>query len=225
MDQILVLFDIDGTLISNSNAGIQAYIAAIEHCCGVKVALGDYVTDGKTDLMIMGELMKRHGIDTDSVDMNRLIDAYLSALPSKLTQDSGFILPGVIELLIELSEDQEFIVGLATGNLEDGAREKLSVHDLYKYFTVGGYGSDAADRSKMIAAGIAKAKAQTKNPIRKIVVIGDTPMDISAGKDNEAIVIAVATGKFGMQELERLGADYTISDLKDTKSIIAILSS
>lgn len=224
MDQVLVLFDIDGTLISNSKAGIEAYITAIEMCCGVKVELGDYVPDGKTDLLIMGELLARYNIDVKSVDMEKLAYSYVSVLPDKLIHDPGSVLPGVREILDDLSADKRFILGLATGNLEKGAQRKLAIHNIYDYFTVGGFGSDATDRHSVVEAGILKATRQTPGVIRKSVVIGDTPMDIQAAKSNGIEVLAVATGKFSVENLQKAGADLVVSDLKRNKDeIIAFL--
>lgn len=223
MDQILILFDIDGTLISNSTAGIRAYASAIDHCYGIKVDTSDYVSDGKTDLMIMGELMQRHGIDVATVDLNRLAQEYLSVLPLKLVHDSGSVLPGVVELLTKLSSDKQFVLGLATGNLEKGAQEKLSIHGLDTFFTVGGYGSDATERALVVAAGINKANEKTKGAIRKSVVIGDTPMDVKAAKANNISVLAVATGKFSIEELEQSGADFVVADLTEVDVVIDFL--
>ncbi len=220
MDQVLVLFDIDGTLISNSRAGTEAYIAAIEMCYDIKVEIGDYVPDGKTDLLIMSELLARYNIDMKDTDIEKLVGSYLSVLPEKLLLDPGSVLPGVQDLLDELSDNDAIILGLATGNLENGAKKKLDIHRLYKYFSVGGFGSDAADRHSVVEAGIHKAKSLAKGNIRRSVVIGDTPMDIKAAKSNGVEVLAVATGKFPMEKLKDAGADLVVSDLKNYKEEI-----
>lgn len=223
MEKVLLLFDIDGTLISNSNAGIRSCISAIEMCCNVHISSRGYMTDGKTDLVILRELMTIHGIDVDTVDINQLAQTYLSILNQNLVVDSGHVLPGVRELLEELSSDDKFMLGLATGNLEQGAKEKLTIHRLFNYFVVGGYGSDALDRPLLVAVGISKANEKLTGRIKKTILIGDTPLDINAAKKNNIPVLAVATGKYTVEELNIAGGDIVVHDLTDTKYIISSL--
>ena len=126
MNPILVLFDIDGTLVGGSKAGEDAYLSAIQHCYGCRVNLSGYSSAGKTDLLVMRELLERHSFKIDAIDMECLTNAYLEALPEMIIRDPGTVLPGVRALLDILSQRDDFILGLATGNLEEAAKNLFS---------------------------------------------------------------------------------------------------
>lgn len=224
MQPILVLFDIDGTLVGGSNAGENAYVIAIQKCYGYRINLNGYSSAGKTDLLVMRELLERHSFNVDAIDMECLTNAYLEALPEMIVRDPGTVLPGVRALLDILSQRDDFVLGLATGNLEKAAAMKLSFHKLYHYFSVGGFGSDAIDRTAIIAAGIRKAKELFVSDFSKIVVVGDTPRDIQAARLNGVSIIAVATGIFSEDALKSAKPDLVLPNLRETERIVKILT-
>jgi phosphoglycolate phosphatase len=224
MNPILVLFDIDGTLVGGSKAGEDAYVNAIQHCYGCRINLSGYSSSGKTDLLVMRELLERHNFKIDAIDMECLTNAYLEALPEMIVRDPGTVLPGVKALLDILSQRDDFILGLATGNLEKGAAMKLGFHELYQYFSVGGFGSDAIDRAAIIAAGIRKAKELFVSDFSKIVVVGDTPRDIQAARSNEVAILAVATGIFSEDALKSAEPNLVLPNLRETDRIVDILT-
>ena len=152
-----------------------------------------------------------------------LLEKYYVHLTTLAPQHPGRLLPGVTELLSQLSQIEEYKLALGTGNLEAGARIKLAPHDLNRFFPVGGFGDDSSERAQIIAAGIAKAKKLYQTEFAKIVVIGDTPRDIACAQANEVYSIAVTTGDHDRAELEAAGATVVLEDLSQPVTFMAAL--
>ena len=217
----LLMFDIDGTLILNSTAGLTAYLRALHDRFGVKLTSADLAPAcGKTDLIILRELLDTAGLEEESPQDSELIAQYYTRLREALQEEPGDIAPGAMELLERLAKEQGMFLALGTGNLAEGARIKLAHHNLDHYFTTGGFSEDGATRNELIARGVTKAKRVFNTAFDKVIVIGDTPRDIACAKDNDFYSIAVATGSFGVQELEDAGADRVLDDLVNTEEII-----
>ncbi len=193
----------------------MAYIEAIRSCFDLEVDLEGYSTSGKTDLLILQDLLKREGVQKDKINLVDVANSYLLSLKRTVTRDPGKILPGVVELLKKLDSMDEVYLALGTGNLEEAARVKLRVHKLNAYFPVGGYGSDAPRRADLIAAGIRKASEHYRTDFTITAVIGDTPFDIEAAARNKVHSLAVATGPYGMRALQKAGATLVLRDLQD----------
>jgi len=155
--------------------------------------------------------------------MMRLFDAYLWHLEAAVRLDPGVVCPGVRELLTTLSYRAHIHMALATGNLERGARLKLAVHGLDRYFETGGFGSDASRREAVIAAAIAKAEAHYGIRFQRVSVIGDTPQDVVCARANKVHSVGVATGPFGVDALQQSGAALVFADLSDTDLIVSAL--
>src|SRR5690606_34149149 len=95
----------------------------------------------------------------------------------------GWCLPGVHELLNAFAHNPDFRLALGTGNVERGARVKLTVHQLNHYFPTGGFGDDAEERADILAAGLRRAREFYNCDFRQVIVIGDTPSDIAAARE------------------------------------------
>ena len=111
-------------------------------------------------------------------------------------------------------------MGLGTGNLEAAARLKLSLHSLDGFFETGGFGDDALNRGNVIAAGIRKAHRAYGISFQRVVVIGDTPGDIEAGKANGVHSVAVATGVYSVAELKRRNPTLVVRNMKEPEKFI-----
>jgi phosphoglycolate phosphatase len=228
----LALFDIDGTLISANGAGMRALYQAFQLTFDLNVKDGIVQPDGKTDPLIVKELMSYLNI-TDRWDPNiqqRLFSYYREFLEVEIgkAKELGYlqILPGVLELLRILSEQQDFAIGLATGNLEQGARIKLEKVGLNHFFRFGGFGSDSEDRTVLTRIGIQRGIREiAPASFESVCVIGDTPFDIMHGHAADACVIAVASAKYSMDELRRYNPDLLVSDLTDATVIINFIRS
>ena len=220
----LLLFDIDGTLTKNSLSGRLSYAKAFKDRFGFDLDLATADLSGKTDLLIFGELLRSCSLDPKLANDPLLLESYYAHLTTLAPLHPGRLLPGVTELLSQLSQLVEYKLALGTGNLEAGARIKLAPHDLNRFFAVGGFGDDSSERAQIIAAGITKAKKLYQTEFTKIVVIGDTPRDIACAQANEVYSIAVTTGDHDRAELEAAGATVVLEDLSQPAAFIKTIS-
>jgi len=221
----LLLFDIDGTLIKSGGAAIKAAELAFENIYNVKNVMNGIRADGKTDPLILKEMFKK-GLNRDFT-MNEaeiIFGEYLKILDLKLQNGNKItVLPGILELLNELLDKQDVILGLATGNIEQGARVKLKYSGLDHFFSFGGFGSDSENREQLIRAAIERGRRVADRHLDKIFVIGDTPLDITCGRAAGAITVGVCTGTYNYGQLESHNPDFLFKDLLDTDSFINIL--
>jgi len=208
----LLIFDVDGTLIT-TRAGRKAFNHALEKVFGLADAAGQVAMAGRTDPLIYRELCEANGWDPGSFGAWKV--EFLAALGEQLRHDPGFMHPGVGPLLQACSQEPEFVLALGTGNVEEGARLKLAAHDLNRYFATGGFGEDGATRDEVIATAVVRAERQHGSPFRRVLVIGDTPHDISCGKANRCLTVGVATGYHAREELIGCGADLVLESFAD----------
>jgi phosphoglycolate phosphatase-like HAD superfamily hydrolase len=223
----LVLFDIDGTLLNSHGAGRRAMEAALYSVFGV-TGSRSYRYDGKTDRQIVREQMRSAGHDDAWIDarMPELLEEYLEGLRRELAAPAARVdaLTGVEALLDALVERDHCVVGLLTGNLEPGARQKLTAARIaWEQFRVGAYGSDHEVREELpaIAQGRARARFGREYTGSAVVIIGDTPADILCGRPVGARAIAVATGHYTVEDLTAHGPAATFQDLSDTAAVLA----
>lgn len=209
----LLLFDLDGTLILSGGAGSRAMDRAFQELFGVEQAARHVIPDGKTDLQILREIYgKVVGPDADR-HLPTLRDAYLMYLAEEVPRSPGYrVLPKVPEVLHALRDREDVVLGLATGNLEEGAKIKLSRTDLWPLFVGGGFGSDAEDRVQILWAAYWKLKDY--GPFNEIWIIGDTPRDIWAARRAGYRVAVVPTGHYPLEELLRWEPDEAGEDLE-----------
>ena len=227
----LVLFDIDGTLLLSDGAGRRAIHRALVEVFG-STGPEDYHFDGKTDPQIVRELMRLAGHGDHHIDaqMSRLLDLYLTYLRQELARPDkrAYTLPGVPELLDALDEQANVILGLLTGNVEPGARAKLAAVGLdFERFRVGAFGSDHEHRPELPAIARARAKGDLGVDVSgsAIIVIGDTPADLTCGRALGASAIGVATGRYSVSQLADHDPLAVFPDLSDTVAVLdAILA-
>jgi phosphoglycolate phosphatase len=191
---VLYLFDIDGTLLRADGAGSRAFDRALAACFGLVDASTGVRFGGKTDHAILDEiLVLRRGNGANDVERAAFITTYLPALDAELAaSDRVRILPGVVAALDHLAARSDVVLGIATGNVADGARAKLRRVGLDGRFALGGYGSDAVAGAALVQIGIDRGRAA--GATREVVVVGDTIHDIAAARACGAIAVAVATG-------------------------------
>jgi phosphoglycolate phosphatase len=217
---LLLLFDIDGTLLQR---------ASVEHAAALRVAAGrvhgvdllgvdgvEYA--GRTDRAITRDLLAAVGVSAiDDAWMEQAAEEYAARCPADL---SATVAPGMVELLSALAErPDEFRLSLVTGNLEPVARRKLMAAGIGHFFAdgQGGFGSDHEDRGQLPA--IARARASSPPWERgRTVVIGDTPRDIHCARVDEVRVVAVATGPYPIEALAE--ADAVVDD---ARSLLPVL--
>jgi phosphoglycolate phosphatase len=214
----VVLFDIDGTLITTGGAGARAWRRSFEAHFRVDADITSFTATGMTDptvarLTFVGTV----GREPEDGELGTLIMGYVMALPDEVASSTGYrVLPGVVDLLRRLGEGGA-ILGLVTGNIEGAARIKINRADLNRYFPVGGYGSDSADRGELTAVAIRRAETLHGHEVNRksIYVVGDTPLDVAAAHAAGAVSVAVATGEFSADDLRGAGAEHVLATLED----------
>lgn len=224
----LLLFDVDGTLIRSGGKGKNAMLAAVAQEYGHlprRFTFKDFA--GSTDPRIITTLLTQNGISqtVTAEDIARVLRRYLVCLQEEMAGGGVEVLPGVRELLNYARESGEFLLGLVTGNLAEGARIKLSPVGLYDYFAVGAYGSDEIDRNLLppIAVRRAEARFQIRFAPENIWVIGDTPRDVECARVNRYRALAVATGGWPPDQLQESAPDALLPDLSDMEAVLRIL--
>lgn len=226
----LVLFDIDGTLVSTHGAGSRAVRRALLEVYGETGPIDSYDFHGRTDPQIVRELLRHAGLEDAAIEarLDDLWAVYLEGLEHELEKPdaNAHTLPGVGPLLDALHETHDDLVALLTGNIEPGARLKLSAVDLWQRFDFGAYGSDHERRDQLPA--VARQRALEASGLefngRDIVILGDTPFDVTCGQALGVWTVAVATGKHTPQELVDAGADVVFEDLSDTDAVVAAIA-
>lgn len=223
---VLVLFDIDGTLLTAAGAGRRAIHRALIDVFG-GVGPADYWFDGKTDPQIVRDLMRHEG-HSDAVIDDRLDDVltrYADRLGIELRDPSHIpiVHPGVPELLDSLESREDIVLGLLTGNIESGATQKLRAVGLDPArFVIGAFGSDHEHRLELPAIAATRAQNQLGREV-ELVVIGDTPADVACGAGARRRAIAVATGRYSLAELMACGPSAAFEDLSDTEAVMAAI--
>ena len=225
----LILFDIDGTLLTSHGAGRRAMEAALSDTFGT-TGHATYRYDGKTDRQIVRDLMRAEGFDDAVIDarMQEVLDAYVAGLSREIAASHTRVeaMPGVIELLDALVHRSHCVIGLLTGNLEPGAEHKLNAAGIaFGRFSVGAFGSDHEVRAELPA--VAQRRARERLGIHvdgaAIVIIGDTPADILCGRPIGARSVAVATGHYTIDALAEHAPDAVFSNLVDTEAVLAAI--
>lgn len=226
----LVLFDIDGTLLSSASAGRSAIRRAFAEEFEDLEFFDQVRFDGKTDPQIVTELYHAAGMGDQATSdrIATLLDRYIGHLPVALGERTGQVLalPGVVALLDALQRREDVVVGLLTGNVVPGARLKLGAAGIaFDRFRMGAFGSDSAHRPDLppIAAERAVPWFGRRPQGDEVVIIGDTPADVTCGASIGARAIAVATGAYSTDELHQAGAAAAFATLTDTDAVLAAM--
>ena len=213
----LLLFDIDGTLVLTGGAGLRALNRAFCQVVGIVNALDGMRLNGKTDPAIVREVFAARGASQRPDSLGEILEMYVKILPEEVQQSHTYtVLPGILQFLEDYQGHPNLVFGLATGNVERGARIKLERGNLNRFFPFGGFGSDAESRTELVrrAAQNGARHAGASIDPRNVFVIGDTPRDIDAGREAGFQTVAVATSEYSMRDLEAAGADLVVADLQ-----------
>jgi len=235
----LVLFDIDGTLVLTGGAGIRAMNRACEELVGHPIALDGIPVAGRTDRIILTDVVARAGHALDDGLLERLRERYISNLREEIERPGRTqpfeslgarggvkaVMPGIRELLDALERREDVFLGLLTGNFEAGARIKLEHFDLWRYFRCGAYGDDAADRNELVPFALERARRCGLPEITPdhILVVGDTPHDIACARAVGATPVGVATGGFTMEQLRQSGAEIVFENLGNAEGFLKVI--
>ncbi|MEY2489147.1 MAG: phosphoglycolate phosphatase [Verrucomicrobiota bacterium] len=219
----LLLWDIDGTLISTGAAGHRAIELATTQRFGgdlegVEIA-------GRTDSGIAHQILTKYGEPITTESVRSLLALYLELLAQELPRSKGEVMPGVLELLKRSEQQRDTALGLLTGNLKRGAQLKLEHYHLWPFFAFGAFADDHHDRNELGAFALTRAQEGTGRKFlpAQVDVIGDTGHDIACGKAIGARTIAVATGSWPRSRLAEYAPDFLFDDLSKVDDVIATL--
>jgi phosphoglycolate phosphatase-like HAD superfamily hydrolase len=221
----LVLFDIDGTILYTGGAGRRAMQRALLEVFGATGPIKGFPFAGKTDPQIIVELMTLAGYAPNLIRkrLPRFWGRYVEYLGEELNRTDGFkVYPGVVDLIGALRETDGVILGLQTGNIQQGARLKLEPTKLNPFFPVGAFGDDSHDRNELPRIAVGRVRKQYKKNFRgqEVVIVGDTPADISCARHFGARVVVVATGFQDRKDLVEAKPDSLFDDFRDTQKVL-----
>ncbi len=213
----VLLFDVDGTLVHAGGAGRRAVERALAiHVGQLDRSLVGLRLDGMTDRLIVREVLRALGRPFDDALCDRVLGDYVRFLREEIHGPGYRVLPGVAALLGALRR-RGATMGLCTGNVEEGARVKLSRGGLDGYFGWGGeaicgFAADGEARERIVEAALRRAARRLGRPVRpdEALVIGDTPRDVEAAHRTGVAVLAVASGRFSVEELRACGAEQVL---------------
>lgn len=220
---ISLLFDIDGTLLRAGNAGMKAIHETLIEMFG-EVQESDLVVHGRTDQGIMTDVFAGIGRDYQQ-HRDDFDQMYWSKLPAVMASSGGELLPGVAELLEDLSAAPDVALGILTGNARVPADIKLKFFGIQQYFSFGGYGDHHSDRNQVAALAVQQARLSVGDSFdpSKVWVIGDTVNDIVCARSIGARVIAVETGGGTREELLAAEPDIVFTDLVKRDNFLAVV--
>ncbi len=222
-----MLWDIDNTLLYTGGAGSIGMRRAFHDLFGVDDAFGRVEFSGRTDTAIFRDAARAHGIEEGALDgaQARFMDAYAPHLAAALHEVEGALMPGIAEALDALGGSPGVTQALGTGNFRCGGELKLRHFGIAGHFpgTRGGFGEDSESRDEVIGLAIARLTNGDRADTR-VVIIGDTPHDVTAAKANGAFALGVATGRNSVDELMACGADVALGDLRDTARLLAVVA-
>lgn len=221
----VLLFDIDGTMLNSGGAGQAAMEDALEAAFGVTAQTEGIPVAGRTDRAITTDMLRFHRIEQTDDNWSRFVSTYLSYLPKQLAARDGLILPGVVELLNQLSERSDCVLGLLTGNFRRGAELKLSHYELLHHFQFGGYGDHHHDRDDVAREAVISGRLRfNTEEFDDVWVLGDTPADVKCGRAIGAKVVAVSTGHYSCEQLAPTQPDYLFENFSDVSAVVRTLT-
>jgi phosphoglycolate phosphatase len=224
----LVLWDIDRTLVTVDGLGREIFAAAFKEVTG-----GDLQWEpdfaGRTDYELIATALAWHAIEVHP----ELLETFFAAMSSGTSARAaeflvrGRALAGSHAAIEAFAGFEASVQTVATGNVPVAAQAKLAAFglDTHLDLEIGGYGTDAAERPTVVR--LARERAERKHgirvPDRRVVVVGDTPHDVAAARANGFIAIAVATGKFGVDDLLATEPDLVLPSLEDIAPVVKLL--
>jgi phosphoglycolate phosphatase-like HAD superfamily hydrolase len=221
---VIVLFDVDGTLIHSGGAGVRGMNAAFHRLYGVTGAVDGVTLAGRTDRAIVGDVLRAIGVEPTPAEVARVRAAYVDHLRVEIKRPvapRGAVLPGVETLLDSIGTLAHVQVGLLTGNFEPGAAVKLGHFDLWQRFAFGAFGDDHVDRRALLPVALARAARAGVAAVlpARVVIVGDTPLDVDCARAHGARAVAVATGPYDRAMLMAAGADLVVDTFADTSHV------
>lgn len=225
---VLVLWDIDHTLIQTGGVGREVFADAFEQATGQPMR-GMADPSGLTEPMIFDRTLALHDIVESGAYFETFADSQASGYLARAEQmrERGRVLPGAVESLRAFHEQPEIISSVLTGNTRASALAKLQIFglDVYLDLDCGGFGDDDPDRAALVRIAWQRAEREHQHRFgaEDTAIIGDTPNDVTAARANGAYAIGVASGKSTIDELGKAGADVVLRSLAKLSEVRAAI--
>lgn len=221
MPKKVFLWDIDGTILLTGGAGIAAFDRVFLELFGQKYIWKNLQPDGRTDPWIIDQLYKNQFNKLPSQKIRKeIIIRYNQALKKELPLSQNFrLMPYAKETLEILSQREDVSLGLATGNFEEAAWNKLKHAGLDHHFAYGGFGTDSHDRQILTQLALDRAIKHIGGTPKEVYVVGDTIYDIRCARGIGAKSITVCTGSTSRKMLEAEKADWVLDNLQGFEEI------
>ena len=214
----LVLFDIDGTLLDTGGAGREAFIRGLARVTGVRDDLAYLSFAGTTDRNVLDQVMQKRGLRFGAEEIQRIFAEIALELRGLLKERPAREVEGAGSFVARLAAEGAGL-GLVTGNIRECAFLKLGSVGLDSFFQFGGFGDEHAERSKIALAALAAAQEMGMDVTGGVCLVGDTPLDVAAGRAVGVPVVGVAAGKFGERELLEAGASMVVKDFSEPERL------
>lgn len=225
--QTLLLFDIDGTLVLSGRAGLRALNHAFEQVTGTADPFRGISPNGRTDGFLIEEAARRAGVGLTPELRSAIESLYYERLAHEIEKPGEgrkSVMPGVRPLIESLSGRPDVVLALLTGNFRRSARIKLEYFDLWAPFRFGAFADDATDRNALVPVALARAREAGHAPqADRVIVIGDTPLDVECARAGGVRALGVATGSHSADELRAAGAYAVFEDLSETEKVTEAL--
>lgn len=228
---MLILFDIDGTLITTGGVGIRAMVAAGRELFGPRFHADGIVFAGRLDPLILGDMFRQSGVEDSPENFRAIRRSYARHLGVELAAaQAKRALPGVLDLVGLLRQEREVTLGLLTGNFAETGSMKLRACGIEPdHFPIQAWGDESPNnppsRNDLPPVALARDRVRRGHdlPGHAVTIIGDTPHDVACAKAHGCRSLAVATGRSTPAELSAAGADHVALDLSDTPAILSWL--
>lgn len=220
--QLIVLWDIDHTLIDNAGVSKEIYAAAFVALTGAEPVEAAR-TEGRTDRLIMREMCRRNGIEEPEWARVAAALTHAGQQRAKELRQRGTALAGAREALEAVSRREEWVSSALTGNIATNAQMKLAAFGLDSHLdlSVGGYGADALERSDLVGVARERVRSAYQGAASApVVLVGDTPRDVEAALTTGSHIVAVASGVHSRSELVAAGAEVVLPNLVDTAELL-----
>jgi phosphoglycolate phosphatase-like HAD superfamily hydrolase len=220
---MLILWDIDGTLIRGGAIAGDAFGRAVSRLLGREIGDHGVEMSGKTDPLIAAEILRfAEGDPALAAQAVALLEEELSAADEAL-RDGGCVLPGVVEILPRLAS-LGVVQSVLTGNTAANAAVKLRAFELDQWIdlSIGAFGSDHPERNRLVPVALERAGGRYSGD--EVWVVGDTPHDLACARAGGVRCLLVGTGRVPLSELVDIGADAVLADLSEVDAVVALLA-
>lgn len=221
-DPVLLLFDIDGTLLRVTGGSRRALLEAVSTVTGSSVSIDGVSFAGRTDPAIFRDVLAKNEIAVAAPDFNAILQTYAEVAQETIRPTDVEVLPGVCRLLAVLGRRRDVALGLVTGNVRPVANHKLEVAGLREPFLAGAFGSDHSKRKSLPPLAIQRVADQTAIAFSRetTVVVGDTPHDIRCAQQSGLRSVAVCTGRPNRAALAACTPDLLLDTFEQHDDVI-----